>query len=806
MAIRKVISRSILDGTVAAVDLAGTASNISLNAISSTIGLNAYDVFVYNTSRDTDNGAWRKRTTHTSWYNETLNTATRGSRREFPSVAIIVATTTTVTIYDGDDAALPMWMVISANGILDWPTSTHTRLALTAANGQLGVASEDGVEIFNFVRDYVDLGYSGYYNITTSRTIAGRNDTTAYVSGSPATTGVSILLTWACYSISSAIIPNSYVDPATGLPNPTFAIGHGGAGVGGISIIQADRSVIKTSSGSYKVWEVNIQPDRSVYAAQSNASDSNWGYLMKKDYASLNGIDYQTYANWDYYYNYAGTGNLTLSNRLDYSITGVYPIAAAQGGAGGGLTLNAENRNSPANGMVAYINSSTNTGWLHGNNKLATLLSKTAGTVTGTELVSGGNFTSTKGGWTSQASSTATWQSTGGLTDPGCVAVTSVGGSNVYSTILLSNSLTVGQKYNFRVAYKGSASGSVVLRLSTAESATGTLIAAQDANNATTSYQYWTYQFTAPATTAYFSSWLPGGITAYFDDLSLSLANEIDWSLTSTPLSTYGTITKTAAVANTDVMQYSGWSASNYMFLPYQSWMNLANGPFSISTWVKMNDNSTTSCLLYCANYRGEADYWQLEQQSNGDWRFQIDRFEGAVIAMNNSIGTQWRHIVAVYVDTELKLYIDGVQVASNGTPNARFAQYTGTSTQNVDIDADSAGLTIGRRDQIGGVNAFNGSVAMLRISASAPDAAQVWKMFNDEKHFFSPGTSVVTNSKLYGNFDAVTAMAYDPDTNLLHVGTSAGRSVFNGLRRVDNTTTAVTTAISAANGFVVEQ
>ena len=28
---------------------------------------------------------------HTSWYNETLNTATRGSRREFPAVAVIVA-------------------------------------------------------------------------------------------------------------------------------------------------------------------------------------------------------------------------------------------------------------------------------------------------------------------------------------------------------------------------------------------------------------------------------------------------------------------------------------------------------------------------------------------------------------------------------------------------------------------------------------------------------------------------------------------------------------------------------------------
>jgi hypothetical protein len=59
----------------------------------------------------------------------------------------------------------------------------------------------------------------------------------------------------------------------------------------------------------------------------------------------------------------------------------------------------------------------------------------------------------------------------------------------------------------------------------------------------------------------------------------------------------------------------------------------------------------------------------------------------------------------------------------------------------------------------------------------------------------------------LHGTSDAVTALAYDDVTDLLHVGTSApGRSVFQGLRRVDNTTTAVGTAISASNGLVVEE
>jgi len=47
-------------------------------------------VFVYDTRKDSDGGAWRKRTHHTSWYNETLGTSIRGARKEFPAVAVIV--------------------------------------------------------------------------------------------------------------------------------------------------------------------------------------------------------------------------------------------------------------------------------------------------------------------------------------------------------------------------------------------------------------------------------------------------------------------------------------------------------------------------------------------------------------------------------------------------------------------------------------------------------------------------------------------------------------------------------------------
>jgi len=66
----------------------------------------------------------------------------------------------------------------------------------------------------------------------------------------------------------------------------------------------------------------------------------------------------------------------------------------------------------------------------------------------------------------------------------------------------------------------------------------------------------------------------------------------------------------------------------------------------------------------------------------------------------------------------------------------------------------------------------------------------------------FMPGAQCT----LFGTSDAVTALAHDPKTNLLHVGTNQGRSVFDGLVRVANTETPVTTAISAVGGMIAEQ
>ena len=47
--------------------------------------------------------------------------------------------------------------------------------------------------------------------------------------------------------------------------------------------------------------------------------------------------------------------------------------------------------------------------------------------------------------------------------------------------------------------------------------------------------------------------------------------------------------------------------------------------------------------------------------------------------------------------------------------------------------------------------------------------------------------------------------MDFDPDTKLLHVGSTSGRSDFNGLQRINSTTNPVEIALSASGGIIVE-
>ena len=147
-----------------------------------------------------------------------------------------------------------------------------------------------------------------------------------------------------------------------------------------------------------------------------------------------------------------------------------------------------------------------------------------------------------------------------------------------------------------------------------------------------------------------------------------------------------------------------------------------------------------------------------------------------------------WHQYHVVRRGNIMHLYLDGELLGTSASVEANIT--------------NSLGVTIGAENLSGNAKAFEGSLALIRFSKSAPSAEQVKKIYEDEKHLFQENAKAT----LYGSSDNVTAIAYDDSTNLLYAGTSAGRSEFQGLRRINNTTEAVTTAISASNGLVAEQ
>ena len=139
--------------------------------------------------------------------------------------------------------------------------------------------------------------------------------------------------------------------------------------------------------------------------------------------------------------------------------------------------------------------------------------------------------------------------------------------------------------------------------------------------------------------------------------------------------------------------------------------------------------------------------------------------------------------------------YNNGVEMTSHSSP---------TNYNNADAFLRVGGLTYQTNDPFN-TNQYDmgdGSIALFRTGAGAPSPEQIKKMYEDEKKLFAPNAKCT----LYGSSDAVTGLAYDDSDNTIHVGTSSGRSEFDGLTRINNTTTPVTTAIVASNGLVVEE
>jgi hypothetical protein len=289
-----------------------------------------------------------------------------------------------------------------------------------------------------------------------------------------------------------------------------------------------------------------------------------------------------------------------------------------------------------------------------------------------------------------------------------------------------------------------------------------------------------------PTSTAENFSFYTAAFGGSIDNVVLREA-EPDRSVNGNGLQVFGTVTKTAVATGADLVSYGGWSASNYLYQPYNADLNFGTGEYSVVFWFKQ----TSGTWAYVCT-RGTSDGAESMRIGMAGDNIYFDYGSGSAYLQTNQSFPQnvWHCCVAtVKAGEKGHLYLNGVE-QSYLHQNVALASFP-TAT---DYD-----LVIGQAHDAS--SPFLGELALFRVSGTVPSAEQIKKIYEDEKHLFQTGAQAT----LYGSSDAVTALAHDDSTDLLHVGTSAGRSVFQGLRRVSNTTDAVGAAISASNGLVAE-
>ena len=660
----------------------------NISQINSEISSTVVDIFVYDTTKDSDGGEWRHRTHDTSWYNEELNTSNRGSRREFPVVAVIVITTSQLTIYDGDDPDLPLWMkftIPSYGPGANWEYETpgvaranfygKTLSSCSMLNGQLVFTNSASGYLaawfVNFISeeimDMTNYGAAANQFYRIKGPISERNSTYSiktpqrYGSSEPDPLIRGKHLGGGGFDVAMTVLPSAPIDPDTNLPTPTVAI----ATQQGVTVIDRGRVLVLAPEGlsNYanikQFKQVDFTSDNHIVLTDSQTSSgyANVIYLPRWQYnCSLTA----TYSSLSQSYNYTWEGQSryesTVRGQWKYSDTGAewnhlvttsdsFVLAnsdTGRTGQDGFIRIG----NYPYQFMVNRVTTTYNTGWMTKRCELASLMS------------------------------------------------------------ISDTDLTNGQ-------------------------------------------------------------------------------SEPDRSINNNALTAVGNIVKAPVADGAELVGFSGDGSSNYFSQTYNSDFNITNGNFYVSGWLYCTNVGGGQYIFDRSDNDGERD-WELWIAA--DLKYMTMYIEGGqvITSGNNKFpNDHWFHFSVVRFNKHIKIYING-KVANEEEIDTVSTATSGNAGMKILYKCNS-----------------NTKLALFRMGIDPMNDDEVRKCYQDEKVMFEKNAKCTINgtSALF-----VTGMAYDDGTDTLHVGTSGGRNDFRGMSRINNTTTAVTTAISASNGLIAEQ
>ena len=263
----------------------------------------------------------------------------------------------------------------------------------------------------------------------------------------------------------------------------------------------------------------------------------------------------------------------------------------------------------------------------------------------------------------------------------------------------------------------------------------------------------------------------------------------------------FGSITRTPVRPGADLLGYSGFSDDNFLIQPYNANLDFTTS-FTIMFWVK--DWALSTNLMHRGTYtRNQNCSFHLYRDGGRDYRLMLSTNGSDEKNYEMQLSTDysgWHHVCFTLSGSIVRGYINGEEHKVPGSGNNSYgdARFDG----NVFSQAThKSPLRIGQ-GVVASYAPFTGSLSLLRMSNQAVSQEQLKTIVNDESRLLQENAKCT----LHGTSDIIRGLDFDETTELLHVGTSSGRSDFDGLQRINNTTTAVTTAISAYDGLIAEQ
>ena len=452
---------------------------------------------------------------------------------------------------------------------------------------------------------------------------------------------------------------------------------------------------------------------------------------------------------------------------LTFSVTGIVILPKQTGLTQENITF--------SDGTHTYVGTAIGSSLLFYSNTDATIDNISVRATT--ELITNGDFSNGTTGWNTHLGSSSVVSGTARLD----------ANNTTDSNFTTSITCVVGETYVLSAdAYRVSGDNSFGIAVST--NSGSNFVANRIAlvgGQTNTSVETKVITFTATATTHYVGIQVNGinSTSVYsLDNISVRPAVD-DRSVNNNGLQVIGEINKTPVAPGADLVAYSGFSANNYLVQPYNEDLDFGTGDFCVMGWFKQSP--TTDFHTYF-DRNGRISVYVDASTSKLNFRITDGTNHMNCLSARAVDNDTWTFFVGVKSDGVTYNYINGElsQTANYATVGSLDGQFSSS----FGVSAD--GLR------------YADTMTLWRISATAPTTDQIAKIYRDEKALFQDGVQAT----LYGGSDAVTALSYDEKTELLHVGTASGRSDFSGLRRINNTTTAITTSISAHNNLIAEQ